>query len=257
LSMTYKCIIVDDEPPAIKVLKKYIESVPQLEICGTCKNAFEALELLTKERVDLIFLDIHMPKLIGTEFLKTLHHPPKIIFTTAHKGFAIEAFELDAVDYLLKPISFERFLKAVNKVLQINYPLAKTPTPTVSFVYFRADRKMIKVFLKDIQYIESYKDYVVIHMEDGEGLRVKITLNHVEEMLPVNQFLRIHRSFIVSVDKITAFTKTDVEIGRTELPIGKSFIHVFLKLTPYKADLPDGVAERQSPGSNSRQKPGL
>lgn len=242
--MACRCIIVDDEPPAIKVLKKFIESVPQLEVSGTCKNAFEALNLLSKERVDLIFLDIHMPKLIGTELLKTLFHPPKVIFTTAHKDFAIEAFELDAVDYLLKPISFERFLKAVNKVLQVNYSLPEPPVTTISFVYFRADRKMIKVFLKDIQYIESFKDYVVIHMEDAPELRVKITLNHVEEMLPGNQFLRIHRSYIVSVDKITAFTKTDVEIGRIELPIGKSFTNAFLKLTPNNSSLPDGVAER-------------
>ncbi|MFD2513368.1 LytR/AlgR family response regulator transcription factor [Pontibacter locisalis] len=235
---------MDDEPPAIKILKKYIDSVPQLDISGSCKNAFEALDLLTKERIDLIFLDIHMPKLIGTEMLKTLPHPPKVIFTTAYKDFAIEAFELDAVDYLLKPISFERFLKAVNKVLQINHPLPESPASTVSFVYFRADRKMIKVFLNEIQYIESFKDYVIIHMDNAPELRVKITLNHVEGMLPSNQFLRIHRSFIVSINKITAFTKTDVEIGRNELPIGKSFTNIFLKLTPNKSDLPSGMAER-------------
>ncbi|GAA4430726.1 LytTR family DNA-binding domain-containing protein [Pontibacter saemangeumensis] len=242
--MACRCIIVDDEPPAIKVLEKYIEMLPQLEICGTCKNAFEALSLLTKERVDLIFLDIHMPKLIGTELLRTLPHPPKVIFTTAHKTFAVEAFELDAVDYLLKPISFERFLKAVNKVLQINHPLPETPSLTPSFVYFRADRKMIKVLLDEILYIESLRDYVVIHMKEARELRVKITLNHVEGMLPDDQFLRIHRSFIASINKITAFTKTDVEIGSTELPIGKSFTSVFIKLTPNNENLPDGVAER-------------
>lgn len=245
MTMAYKCIIVDDEPPAIKVLKNYIEAVPQLEISGTCKNGFEVLDLLSRKRADLLFLDIHMPKLFGTELIKTLPYPPKVIFTTAHKEFAFEAFELDAIDYLLKPISFERFLKAVNKILQVPYnPIVETPLSTVNFVYFRADRKMIKVFLEDILYIESYRDYVIIHMEENKELKVKLALNHVERMLPGNKFLRIHRSFLVSSDKITAFTKSDVEIGRKELPIGKSFTGVFNRLTSNNANLPDGVAER-------------
>lgn len=242
--MACKCIIVDDEPPAIKVLENYIATIPQLEISGCCRNAFEALNFLTGNRVDLIFLDVQMPKLYGTELIRTLPYPPKVIFTTAHKDFAIEAFELDAVDYLLKPISFERFLKAVNKVLQINFPLSPPSAPEVSFVYFRAERKMVKVFLEEILYIESYRDYVIIHKEGAVELKVKLPLNHVERMLPANQFLRIHRSFLVSVNKITAFTKTDVEIGRTELPIGKSYTRVFTKLTAGNDDLPYGVAER-------------
>lgn len=235
--MPCKCIIVDDEPPAIKVLKNYIDIIPSLEISGTCNNAFEAINLLSKERVDLLFLDIQMPKLMGTELLRTLPQPPKVIFTSAHKDFAIEAFELDAVDYLLKPISFERFLKAINKVSQTNYSLSEIPAPNFSFVYFRAERKMVKVFLNDILYIESYRDYVLIHMKKEKILKVKLTLNHVERMLPGNQFLRIHRSFLVSINKITAYTKTDVEIGRTELPIGKSYTGVFHKLTPHNPNL--------------------
>lgn len=242
--MACKCIIVDDEPPAIKVLKKYIETVPQLEISGICKNSFEVLNLLTTQKTDLIFLDINMPKLKGTDLLRSISHPPKVIFTTAHKEFAVEAFELDAVDYLLKPISFERFLKAVNKVLQTNFPMTNISQSTLGFVYFRADRKMVKVLLKEILYIESYRDYVIIHLEKTRELKVKLSLNHVEGMLPANLFIRIHRSFIVSVKKITAFTKTDVEIGKTELPIGKSFNKAFLKLTPINGNFLDGVAER-------------
>lgn len=242
--MACRCIIVDDEPPAIKVLKKHIGNVPQLEISGSCNNAFEALDLLSRERVDLMFLDIHMPKLVGTQFLKSLPLPPKVIFTTAHKDFAVEAFELDAVDYLLKPISFERFLKAVNKVIQTSYSVSDAPTFTSSFVYFRADRKMVKVFLNEILYIESYRDYVIIHLEKAGELRVKLTLNHVERFLPCNQFLRIHRSFLVSINKITAFTKTDVEIGKIELPIGKSFTCFFHKIMPNNFNFPGGVAER-------------
>ncbi len=208
--MVCKCIIVDDEPPAVKVLKKYIDFVPQLELLGVCKNGFEVLNLLTREQADLLLLDIQMPKLFGTELIRTIPYPPKVIFTTAHKDFAIEAFELNAVDYLLKPISFERFVKAINKVLHTNHTFAHTPNSTVSFVYFRADRKMIKVFLEEILYIESYRDYVIIHREVANELKVKLSLNNVERMLPENQFIRIHRSFIVSVNKITAFTKNDV-----------------------------------------------
>jgi DNA-binding LytR/AlgR family response regulator len=242
--MPCKCIIVDDEPPAIKVLESYIDSVPQLEIVKTCKNAFEALNVLNNQRIDLMFLDIHMPKLIGTELIKTLPYPPKAIFTTAHKDFAIEAFELDAIDYLLKPISFERFLKAVNKFCNItNFEMVPLDQPA-GFVYFRSDRKMVKVFLEDIQYVESFRDYVLIHRENDSGLRIKQTLNNVENMLPHHLFMRIHRSFIVSVNKITAFTKNDVEIGKMELPIGKNYTEGFKKLTPDSLNLPEGVDER-------------
>lgn len=241
--MRCKCIIVDDEPPAIKILENYIKAVSQLEIVKTCKNAFEALDVLNNQKIDLMFLDIHMPKLIGTELVKSLTYQPKAIFTTAHKDFAIEAFELDAVDYLLKPFSFERFLKAVNKFSHIaNFEIAPEDT-TSGFLYFRSDRKMVKVFTCDIQYIESFKDYVVIHRDNEPDLRIKQTLNHVENMLPGNLFVRIHRSFVVSAKKITAFTKKDVEIGKVELPIGKSYTEGFRKLIPNNLSLPEGVDE--------------
>ncbi|MBX2964058.1 MAG: response regulator transcription factor [Cyclobacteriaceae bacterium] len=241
--MRHKCIIVDDEPPAIKILERYIDSVPQLEIVKSCKNAFEALNVLSSKRIDLMFLDIHMPKLIGTELLKTLPYQPKTIFTTAHKDFALEAFELDAVDYLLKPISFERFLKAVNKFCHVSGFESRPEEQSPGFLYFRSDRKMVKVFLDNIVYAESFKDYVVIHRENEPELRIKQTLNNVENMLPDNQFVRIHRSFIVAAKKITAFTKKDVEIGKIELPIGKRYIEGFRKLVPDNLSLPEGVDE--------------
>lgn len=244
MNMDYKCIIIDDDTLAIKVLKKHIEHVPQLEIIGNCASAFEALNLLSKERVDLIFLDIQMPNLIGTQFLRTLTLPPKVIFTTAHKDFAIEAFELNAVDYLLKPIYFERFLKAVNKALLTNESLPQPSNIKEQFVYFRADRKMIKVLITEILYIESNRDYGIIYMENARKLKVKLTLNHIEKLLPCDQFLRIHRSFLVSINKITAFTKTDVEIGKIELPLGTSYTCFFHKIMSNNSNLPGGVPER-------------
>lgn len=230
--MRHKCIIVDDEPPAIKVIKKYVDDVSQLELIGTCNNAFQTMELLSNQKVELMFLDINMPKLMGTEMLRTLQHPPKVIFTTAHKDFAIEAFELDAIDYLLKPISFERFLKSVNKFCDLSNMETETLNQSPGFLYFRSDRKMIKVFIEDIIYIESLKDYIVIHRQNNEDLKVKHTISAVESMLPSNQFLRIHRSFIVALKKVTAFTNNDVEIGRIELPIGRSYPEVNKILSP-------------------------
>ena len=164
---------MDDEPPAREILKKHIAGVEALELAGTCSNAVEAISFLTDHPVDLIFLDIQMPQLLGTSFIRTLKTPPKVIFTTAFRKYAIEGFELDAVDYLLKPISFERFLKGVNKVLQLSAPADHTPAgkdmlkeQPNSFLYFRADRKMVKVFFNDILFIEALKDYIKIVTQD-------------------------------------------------------------------------------------------
>ena len=230
--MRHKCIIVDDEPPAIKVIKKYVDSVSQLELMGTCNNAFQTMELLSNQKVDLVFLDINMPKLMGTEMLRTLQHPPKVIFTTAHKDFAIEAFELDAIDYLLKPISFERFLKAVNKFCHVaNVENAITQNNS-GFLYFRSDRKMVKVLLDEITFIESFKDYIIIHRLNNEDIKVKQTLGSVEKMLPQKMFMRIHRSYIVSIKKVTAFTINDIEIGKVQLPIGRSYSEAYKQFSP-------------------------
>lgn len=237
--MKHKCLIVDDEPPAIKVLTNYIKTLNQLDIVGTCVNAFQAIELLNEHKIDLMFLDINMPKLIGTDLLKSLRYPPKVIFTTAHKGYAIEAFDLDAIDYLLKPISFERFLKAVNKYSQLNTTESEEIIDDSGFLYFRSDRKMIKIFLEEILYIESLRDYIIIHKEDCTTLKVKQTLSSVEDMLPKNLFIRIHRSFIISINKVTAFTKNDVEIGKIEIPFGKNYSEMVQKLAPGNYNLED------------------
>ncbi len=230
--MTWKCLIADDEPPAIKIIEKYISNVEILELSGICQNAFEVINLLKSEQVDLIFLDIHMPKLSGISLINTLSKPPKIIFTTAYKEYAAKAFDLDAIDYLVKPISFERFLKAVNKLSR--YDLSPARNDSVErqdgFLYFRANRKMIKVFLADILYIESLKDYIKIYCSNGPPLFVRQSMSVVEAMLPSLSFARIHRSFIVSIDQVTAFTSRDVEIGDIEIPIGRLYSSSLKKL---------------------------
>jgi DNA-binding LytR/AlgR family response regulator len=224
------CLAVDDEPLALSVLKKYIGSVECLELAGSCANAVQALQMLQQNHVDLIFLDIQMPQIMGTDFIRTLKKSPKIIFTTAYRKYAIEGFELDAVDYLLKPISFERFLKAVNKVLQtdINAPDSVYHTTDLisessnSCLYVRADRKMIKVLLNDILYIEGLSDYVKI-ITKAKTIVTKQLISALEETLPKDNFIRIHRSFIIAINKIDSYNADSIQIGNKELPISRLF----------------------------------
>ncbi|HEV7348197.1 LytTR family DNA-binding domain-containing protein [Telluribacter sp.] len=227
-----RCLIVDDEPPAREVIKTYLRAVPSLRLVGECSHALEAFHQIQQQSVDLLFLDIQMPQLRGTDLMRSLKNPPKVIFTTAFSEYAIEGFDLDAVDYLLKPFSFDRFLKAVDKVyygkeVPQSAPAAR-PVPDKStrseFLYFRVDRKMVKVYLDDICYVESLKDYVRIVTTDGQ-LITKQPISSVEDMLPERSFRRIHRSFLVSLDKVTSFTATHVELGKKELPIGKLYKH--------------------------------
>lgn len=216
-----RCLLVDDEPHALTVLKTYIEAVPSLEMIAECHHALAAFEFCQKHPVDLIFLDIQMPQLTGIDFVKSLPSPPQIIFTTAHQNFALDAFELGAVDYLLKPISMNRFLKAVYRVIQNHHMEFDEHEfrKTERFLYFRADRKMNKVLLQDILFIESLKDYVKIITTKGQ-LITKQSISSVQEMLPEYDFIRIHRSFIVAAGKIDSYSNTDVYLGKTELPIG-------------------------------------
>jgi len=224
------CLAVDDEPPALDVLKKYISSVQALELVGTCSDAVEALNFIRQRSVDLIFLDIQMPQILGTDFLRTLKKPPKVIFTTAFRKFAIEGFELDAVDYLLKPISFERFLKAVNKVMDasLNGTLSVDVEPQKqgieNYIYLRSDRKMIKVALEDILYIESIKDYIKVIATTGTVI-TKQSISSIEETLPKEMFIRIHRSYIVSVNKIESYNQELIWIAKQELPISRMYRH--------------------------------
>jgi DNA-binding LytR/AlgR family response regulator len=224
-----KCLVIDDELPAREILKKHISGVGALELCGTCSNAVEAISFLKDTRVDLIFLDIQMPHLLGTNFLRTLKNPPKVIFTTAFRKYAVEGFELDAVDFLLKPINFERFLKGVNKVLQVNLQGHDVVVPTENhaeivqpFLYFRANRKMVKVLFNEILYIEGLNDYIKI-ITIQKVIVTKHLLSSLEEMLPQHEFIRTHKSFIVAVNKIESFNADSLEIGKRVIPIGRSY----------------------------------
>jgi len=225
-----RCLIIDDEPPARDILRKHIAEVEALELTGDCSNAVEAVSFLQNKPVDLLFLDIQMPHILGTSFIRTLKNPPKVIFTTAFRKYAIEGFDLNAVDYLLKPISFERFLQAVNKVLQTNIAIPgmnahaaeSTPEQAHPFLYFRVDRKMVKIFLDDILFLESMKDYIKIFTKTKTVIS-KQPISSLEELLPADAFIRIHRSFIVAIDKIDSFNADTIEICKNELPIGRVY----------------------------------
>src|SRR6478735_1746403 len=230
------CLAVDDEPPALQVIEKYIAAVPVLELKASVNNAVDAISILQNTNIDLIFLDIQMPQLLGTDFMRSLINPPKVIFTTAFRKYAVDGFELDAVDYLLKPIPFERFLKAVNKVMRLNlhldeneilHPVQKTEQNALS-IYLRADRKNIKVNFDDILFIESLKDYIKVVMKD-KTIVTKQSISSLEENLPGN-FIRIHRSFIISVNRIESYTNELIQIGNYELPISRSYRHEVEKI---------------------------
>lgn len=227
-----RCLIVDDEPPALDILKRYIGFVSALELSGTCDNAVEATNYLQQNPVDLLFLDIQMPYLLGTDWVRTLKNPPRFIFTTAHRNFAVDAFDLDAEDFLLKPISFERFLKAVNKVMNTNLTVTDQsnshsiqPTPLrQEIITVRADRKNINIQLDDILFIESLRDYVKI-VTKTKNIISKQSISSLESVLPAEKFVRIHRSFIVSINKIESFTNETIEINHHELPLSRMYRH--------------------------------
>ena len=226
--MKLRCLLVDDEPPALKVLESHISQINGLEIVAQCKNALEALDVLDHKPVDLLFLDIKMPKILGTDFLKNLSHPPKVIFVTAYRDFAVDGYDLDAVDFLLKPVSFERFLKAITKVKRILgqetiNPVSDPKSNPEGFIYLKVDKNMQKVFIDDILYIESWKDYIKVFLTTGKCLLVKQSISSMENMLSDHRFLRVHRSYMVSVDKISGFNNLSVQLQSNEIPIGRLY----------------------------------
>jgi DNA-binding LytR/AlgR family response regulator len=222
-------IIVDDEPLALDVLETYIEKIPHLHLVQKCSNALEANEALKNHAVDLMFLDIQMPQLTGVDFLKTLSKPPLVVFTTAYPNYAIEGFELNALDYLLKPISLERFMKAVNKAeeqIELHRRDSAAAAAEDDYFFVKADKKLVKVNFPEIIYIEGLKDYVIIRLDHSRVITLQ-TMKSLEDKLPANKFRRIHRSFIVNIDKIEAVMGNMVEVLEKglakHLPIGKNY----------------------------------
>jgi len=216
------CIIVEDEPLAAELIAEYISQIPFLVLTHTCNDAIQALDVVRNHPVDVIFLDVQMPKLSGMDFLKTLQKPPKIIITSAHPEFAVEGFELRVTDYLLKPIEFSRFARAVQKLLSPQQRLAEAQAkPVRPFYFFTVNKRSVKIYLDEIQFIESLKDSVTIHTF-SKSYNTHYQLGELEELMRSDNFLRIHRSFLVAVDKIESFSAAEVEIADRVLPIGRS-----------------------------------
>lgn len=222
-----KCMIVDDEPLAIKVIESHLNKVSDLDVVATCTSAISAYEVIQKQPVDLIFLDIQMPELSGIEFIRTLEHPPKIIFTTAHRDYALEGFELDVVDYLLKPVSLPRLLRALDKYRRQTAEIAPPPNndiPTTSMLTVRSNRQTVRIALDDILYIESLSDYVKIYT-NAQTIVCKDRISHLTEKLATQGFIRIHRSFLVSQSKISSYNAEYVYVEGKALPISRSYKH--------------------------------
>ncbi|MEP6611325.1 MAG: LytTR family DNA-binding domain-containing protein [Mucilaginibacter sp.] len=225
------CIIADDEALAREIIESHAKKISGLNIIATCTNGADVFNSLKSSPVDLLFLDIQMPYLTGIELLRTLKNPPPVIITTAYREFALEGYQLNVIDYLLKPISFERFLKAIDKYQRwtntddkgVNpAPIQEIKTGDNAFIYIKCDKKMLKVMLKDILYIEGLKDYVKIHATDKSIVTYQ-TLTYFEETLPADSFMRVHRSYIISLTHIDAYSSAQIEIGKAAIPIGNTF----------------------------------
>jgi DNA-binding LytR/AlgR family response regulator len=233
-------LIVDDEPLALDILENFVGRIPELHLVRRCENALEAKEALEEHEIDLMFLDIQMPQMTGIDFLKTLENPPLVVFTTAYSNYAVEGFELNALDYLLKPISFDRFEKAVQKAIA-NYDLHERAEHSddaalpeeVDHIYVKSDKRLIRVKYTDMIYIEGLKDYVIIRMDSGRVITLQ-TMKSLEEKLPRNMFRRVHRSYIVSIDKIRAIEGNMIEVLEKgvikKIPIGKNYKDELLDL---------------------------
>ncbi|MFV0590968.1 MAG: LytR/AlgR family response regulator transcription factor [Draconibacterium sp.] len=221
----YRCLIIDDEPIAIRVIRKHLAAFADFTVVAECNNALEAMRILSKEKIDLLFCDIQMPQLTGVDFIRSLSNAPKVIFTTAYRDYAIEAFELQVIDYLLKPISFERFARAIQHFLdqqstktEENVNTQKTP----DFIFLKADKKHYKVNLADVLYFESLGDYVIAYTGTGK-IVTKERISSLAETLPAAMFMQVHRSYIVSIAKIETVGPGFIEINKKKLPIGRKY----------------------------------
>ncbi|WP_372937333.1 LytR/AlgR family response regulator transcription factor [Seonamhaeicola sp.] len=226
------CLIIDDEIIAREVIATHLSKINNISVVASCSNALEAFNWINTTKIDLVFLDINMPEISGISFAKSINKNIKIIFTTAYRDYAVEGFELKAVDYLLKPIAFERLLKAVNnyfETLQRNEKQIENSKDFNGFIFVRADRKMIKINFDDIVYIESYSDYLKIHL-NNKTIITRETISAIEAKLPKHKFLRIHRSYIIALEQITSFTNEHITVLKKALPISRGYKKEVLKL---------------------------
>ena len=234
-----KCVVVDDENMGRKLLEENVNQIPFLELVASCKNAFEAMEVLQMQDVDLIFLDIQMPGMTGLQFLESLTTKPMVIFVTAYQQYALDGFNLDVIDYVLKPISFERFLKASHKALDYykSKQLLHKPAeaPKLEFIFIHADYSLMKIMLEDILYIEGLKDYIKIHLRTQKFPVVcRMTMKAIEEKLPSSDFVRVHKSFIVSLRKMESIRSQKIKIGENHIPISESYSEHFYQIIGYQ-----------------------
>ena len=230
---TINCVIVDDEPVARNVLETFVAKIPNLELVKSCKNAMEAFEVANQQKIDIFFLDINMPDISGLSLAKSINQKAKIIFTTAYREYAVDGFNLQAVDYLLKPISFDRFLQSIHKYFEgvsfidSEIKIEKSVLKN-DFIFVRSERKMIKINFDEIQYVESLSDYIKIHSAD-KTITTRETISNIETKLPAKNFLRIHRSYIVNLKKMNSYTNEFVEIGKNAIPISRTYKENVLK----------------------------
>lgn len=218
------CIAVDDEPLSLDLLEDNIKQIPFLHLVARCKNAFEAMEILQKEKIDLIFLDIQMPGMIGTDFIASLQHKPIVIFITAYEKYARKGFDLDAIDYLIKPVPFERFVKAANKASDYLKLSQGTAHGKQDYLFINSEYSLVKVKFDEILYIEGLKDYIKIHISTvSRPLLTRMSMKAMEELLPAHNFIRVHKSFIVSMDKVISIRKNRIRITSSDIPISNHY----------------------------------
>ena len=239
--MKTRCLIVDDEPLARELIRGHIQKLENFEIVAECDNAMKAMDVIRNHSVDLMFLDIKMPQMTGIEFLKTLKRPPRVIITTAYSQYALDGFELDVVDYLMKPVTFERFFKAVNKFFQSGTPEnvefeAGNGRNQDAFIYVKENKRIIKIYLKEIDFIEGLNEYIRIHT-DNRRVVVKSSLQSIENKLPSDQFIRIHKSYIVSIPRIRAFNATTIELENAKLRIGRNYKNQVFSALHYRQEI--------------------
>lgn len=237
--MKLRCLLVDDEPLARNLLSDYVGRVPYLELTGSVSNPLQALTLLRETPVDLLFLDIQMPELTGLELLKSLRQRPMVILTTAYSQYALQGYEFDVLDYLLKPIMFERFLVATEKAWSRVLPTSALPKAVPDFVFVKDGTKMVRVELNDILYVEGMKDYVTIHTRTQKIVTLQ-RLKSLEEQLPPERFMRIHHSFIVALKAIDVIHRTEVQIGTTIIPVSESYRKAFKQFIDRNQITPEG-----------------